>query len=99
MSRCINQKKVNHQQITRRNRRIAKQAHRQKAVLDQPAAVEQVLAGETNVIATAHQRQAKNSNPTANIRLSAKKVKKIIKRARIVKNHNKMAEIAMMETQ
>lgn len=63
---------------------LRKRGTRQVAVLDKPHAVAEVLAGNTDVIATEHQRQAKNSNPTANIRLSAKKINKIKKRARIV---------------
>lgn len=86
MSRCINRKRFNHQQATRRMKTLKKRGTRQVAVLDKPYAVAKVLAGNTAVIATEHQRQAKNSNPTANIRLSAKKIKKIRQRARIVQD-------------
>lgn len=84
MSRCINRKRFNHQKATRAKHSLRKRLLKEPVVLDQPRAVVEVLAGNRDAIVTAHQRQAKNSNPTAPIRLSAKKIKKIRKRARMV---------------
>lgn len=71
---------------TRRKHALRKQGLRSPVVLDPSSALPKLMAGQHDVVITAHQRQAKLSNPTANIRLSAKKVKKIKQRARIVQN-------------
>lgn len=84
MSRCINRKRFNHQKATRAKHTLRKKPFKTTVVLDQPRAVLEVLAGNRDAIVTEHQRQAKNSNPTANIRLSSKKIKKIRKRVRVV---------------
>lgn len=87
MSRCINKRKVNHQKATRRKHTLAKKGRVQKVVLDQPAGITQLMEGNLSAVVTEHQRQAKNSNPTANIRLSSKKIKKVMQRARITQDY------------
>jgi hypothetical protein len=84
MSRCINKKRFNHQKAHRQAASRAKLAARPRAVLNPAEAIPRALAGDKMAIVTPHQRQAKNSNPGANIKLSKKKLKQIKQRARIV---------------
>lgn len=87
MSKCINQKHFNHQKATRRRNALAKRATRQKAVIDPSTAIPRALSGDASALLTPHQRQAKNSNPGANVKLSKKKLKQVKKRARIVTDY------------
>lgn len=84
MSRCINKRKFNHQKATRRRHSLAKAAFKVKTVLNPQVAVPLALQGDSSAVVNFHQRQAKNSNPRAVVKLSAKKLKQIKKRARIV---------------